>query len=127
MAKQNIAHGTAAQCGRGSNNDYAEGIHTATSGGKCAGHGFCGDANEIKDVKQHIPSGVNAGEVSDLCARSRLRFSKASQFALKIFIKFYRESLMKGGKATKLALRWIRNSNGWCCRHHPKSITRCWI
>jgi hypothetical protein len=21
---------------------------------------------------------------------------------------------MKGGKATKWALRWIRNSNGWC-------------
>lgn len=27
---------------------------------------------------------------------------------------------MEGGKATKLALGWIRNSNGWCGRHHPK-------
>lgn len=31
---------------------------------------------------------------------------------------------MEGGKATKLALGWIRNSNGWCGRHHPKGITR---
>ena len=68
MAKQDIAYGTAAQRGRGSNNDDAEGVHTATSGSKCAGHGFCGDANKIKNVKQHRPSGVNAWRLA-ICAQ----------------------------------------------------------
>ena len=68
MAKQDITHGSAAQCGRGGNNDHAEGVHAASSGCKCAGHGFCGDTNKIKSVKQHIPSGQNAGRLA-ICAQ----------------------------------------------------------
>jgi hypothetical protein len=29
---------------------------------------------------------------------------------------------MVGGEAQKWVLRWIRNSNGWCSRHHPKVL-----
>ena len=68
MAKQDIAHGTAAQRGCSGNNDHAEGVHPATPGGESAGHGFSGDTNKIKNVKQHIPSGVNAERLA-ICAQ----------------------------------------------------------
>ena len=68
MAKQDIAHGPAAErSGRG-NNDHAEGVHSATSGGKRAGHGFSGNANKIENVKQHKPSGMKRRRLA-ICAQ----------------------------------------------------------
>jgi len=48
MAQQDVAHGAAAQRGRGCDNDHAKGVHTTTSGSQRARHGFGGDANKIQ-------------------------------------------------------------------------------
>lgn len=50
VAKQDIAHRTAAKRRRGSNNNDAKGVHTTSPGGQRAGHGFGSDADQIENV-----------------------------------------------------------------------------
>lgn len=53
VAKQNIAHRTASEGRRGSDDNDAKRIHTAAPGSQRAGHGFRRNPNQIKNMKQH--------------------------------------------------------------------------
>lgn len=50
VAKQDIAHRTAAECGRSGNNNDAKGVHTTSPCRQRAGHGFGSDADQVENV-----------------------------------------------------------------------------